>query len=137
MATNNIIVFDDFTFGFDKNIIYVFTQGKKIGSVCQNQRSLLWTCECHLSESYFNQIREQIKYCKDMCDHESFDNKPKHCDQCQVPKELDKILLSNIVIDKHNFVISWTCYKTGGLTSALSQLKNFWVAFNHSIYTQI
>ncbi|ANB51083.1 hypothetical protein [Powai lake megavirus] len=129
---SNIIVFDDFTFGFDKNVIYMYSRGEKIGSVCQNQRSLLWTCECHLSESHFNQIRQYIKYCKNMCDYESFDNRPIHCHQCSVPKELDKILLSNLVTNKQNFVISWTCYKTGGLTSALSQLRDFWISLNHS-----
>ncbi|AZL89654.1 hypothetical protein QKC54_gp0990 [Megavirus baoshan] len=129
---SNIIIFDDFTFGFEKNIIYVYSQGKKIGSVCQNQRSLLWICEYHLSESQFNQAKQWIKYCKDECDYESFDNRPIHCHQCTVPKELDKILLSNLVMDKQNFVISWTCYKTGGLTSALSQLKDFWILWNHN-----
>ncbi|AEQ33303.1 hypothetical protein [Acanthamoeba polyphaga mimivirus] len=133
MATNsNIIVFDNFTFGFEKNIIYVYSQGEKIGSVCQNQRSLLWTCECHLSESHFNQAKQWIKYCKNTCDYESFGNRPIHCRQCLVSKELEKILLSDPKMDKQNFTIYWTCYSVGGLTSALSQLRDFWISLNHS-----
>ncbi|AQN68775.1 hypothetical protein [Saudi moumouvirus] len=126
METNNIITFDDFTFGFEENTIIAFHQGKKIGSIHQNTRSLLWVCEYYASKTCFNQVKQWAKYCKNWCGHDDFDELV-HCDCCKFPGELLKIISHDPIMDKYKHTITWTSYKKGGLSSALDELKQCWI----------
>ncbi|AGC02378.1 hypothetical protein H012_gp070 [Acanthamoeba polyphaga moumouvirus] len=129
MATDNIITFEDFTFGFEENTIFAFHQGKKIGSVHQDTRSLLWVCEYNASKACFNQVKQWAKYCKDQCYHDYGERfiHHDHTNHCEFPEKLIKIISHDPNMDKYKHTITWTSYKKGGLTSALDELKQCWI----------
>ncbi|AGF84874.1 hypothetical protein QJ854_gp908 [Moumouvirus goulette] len=127
MAFNaNIKTFDDLTFGFEENTIFAFCQGKKIGFVHQDSRSLLWVCEYYASKNCLIQVKKWAKYCKDWCGYLHPD-KYIHCDHCRFPQEVINIISHSPKMDKYKSTIYWASYSAGGLTSALNQLKKCWI----------
>ncbi|QGR54346.1 hypothetical protein [Moumouvirus maliensis] len=124
-SVDNIIIFDDFTFGFEGNIIVVFNNGIKIGSVFQDTHSLLWSCEYYASKDCFTKIKKWIRYCKDWCDYD-YSDEFTHCGHCLFPKEVAEIISHNPTLNKDQSTIYWTCYSESGLSSALNQLKKCW-----------
>ncbi|AVL95216.1 hypothetical protein ma829 [Moumouvirus australiensis] len=116
-----ITSFDDFTFSFKDNTIFVFHEGKNIGSVHHNTQNLPWICEYNASKKCLQQIKEWSKYCKDQCYHDHYD---EHDDYCEFPKELEKIISCDPNINTYKNIISW--YGRGGLASALIEFKKCW-----------
>ncbi|QGR54345.1 hypothetical protein [Moumouvirus maliensis] len=121
-----ITSFDDFTFSFKDNTIFVLHKDKQIGSVQQDNQNLPWICEYNASKKCLDQIKQWSEYCNDQCyrDYSERSVYYEHTEYCKFPTELIKIISHDPDINVSEKIISW--YSEGGLTSALIELKKCW-----------